>query len=668
MILNREVAMHKVQCGQSATAIMLDRRYYIMLINVSGPDGKDTWSGLLDNEADNFSDPKDLNSEEERPSSSLKPSLDLEEFKKRARVIIEEYFTTDDIMSTANELKDLGFPSYHHYFVKKLVSMAMDMHDREKEMSSVLLSTLYAEFIDPPQVYKGFCKLVESADDLSVDIPDAANVLAIFVARAIVDEILPPAFLTKQLETLPPESKGIELIKRASKSYLSAPRHTENLLRKWGGSKNITVNDVKIRINDLLMEYIVSGDKAEARRCIKDLNVHFFHHEIVKQALILAMERRSAEGLILDLLKVVHEEGAINASQISKGFNRLIDHVDDLSLDIPSARNLLQLLISKAASEGWLCASSLRSFGKQVEDDIATKNFKVNATSIIKEYFLTGDVLEVISSLETVKYFPAVAQPNAVFVKKLITSAMERKNREKEMASILLSSLRLPAEDVALGFRMLIESVEDAALDIPAIVEDLGMFLARAVVDEVLPPSSLDEVEVAACVIRESMGAKVLQLSRSALKARLSGERILRCWGSSGAGTMGSDINDVKDKIIKLLEEFDSGGDVREACRCIKELGMPFFHHEVVKKALVVIMEKKNDHLWGLLRECCSIGLITPDQMLKGFGRVADGFDDLVLDVPDVEEQFRMYVERAKREGWLNASSSAIAVDNGEVP
>lgn len=94
---------------------------------------------------------------------------------------------------------------------------------------------------------------------------------------------------------------------------------------------------------------------------------------------------------------------------------------------------------------------------------------------------------------------------------------------------------------------------------------------------------------------------------------------------------------------------------------------MPFFHHEVVKKALMAIMEKKNDHLWGLLRECCSIGLITLDQMSKGFGRVVDGFNDLVLDMPDVKEQFRKYEKRAKREGWLNASSSAIAVDNGEV-
>jgi len=63
---------------------------------------------------------------------------------------------------------------------------------------------------------------------------------------------------------------------------------------------------------------------------------------------------------------------------------------------------------------------------------------------------------------------------------------------------------------------------------------------------------------------------KVLNLSRSLLKARLSGERIFRCSGAGGCSKNGWDIDDVKDKISKLLAEYESGGDVREACRCIK--------------------------------------------------------------------------------------------------
>jgi hypothetical protein len=385
----------------------------------------------------------------------------------------------------------------------------------------------------------------------------------------------------------------------------------------------------------------------------------------------MAMERRQAEGRLLDLLKEAAEEGLINSSQVSKGFGRMIDYVDDLSLDIPNARGILQSLISKAASEGWVCASSLKSLSLEpekssVEDSVA-RVFKMKAQSIIQEYFLSGDILEVSSCLES-ENSSCSSELNAIFVKRLITLAMDRKNREKEMASVLLSSLCFPADDVVNGFVMLIESADDTALDNPIVVEDLAMFLARAVVDEVVSPQHLEEIG-SQCLATESIGSKVLKMAKSLLKARLSGERILRCWGGGGSSRPGWAVEDVKDKIGKLLEEFESGGGVREACRCMKELGMPFFNHEVVKKALVTIMENKNQRLWILLEECFGSGLITMNQMTKGFGRVAESLDDLALDVPDAQKQFAHYVERAKTAGWLDSSfcftKSGHVTENG---
>ncbi|KAJ6399162.1 hypothetical protein OIU77_019833 [Salix suchowensis] len=329
-----------------------------------GSGGKGTWGGLLDVDDSHSLDPNDPNfdsSEERYHTTVRKSTTDFLEFKKNATIIVEEYFATDDIVSTANELRELEMSGYHYYFVKKLVSMAMDRDDKEKEMAAVLLSALYADIIDPPQVYRGFCKLVESADDLIVDIPDTVDVLALFIARAVVDDMLPPAFLKKQMAALPEDSKGVDVIKRAEKGYLAAPHHAEIIERRWGGGMQKTVEDVKAKIDNLLREYVVSGDKKEACRCIKDLKVPFFHHEIVKRTLIMAMERKQAEGRLLDLLKEASEEGLINSSQTSKGFGRMIDSVDDLSLDIPNAGRILQSLISKAASEGWLCASSLKS-------------------------------------------------------------------------------------------------------------------------------------------------------------------------------------------------------------------------------------------------------------------------------------------------------------------
>ncbi|KAJ0692176.1 putative programmed cell death protein [Helianthus annuus] len=66
--------------------------------------------------------------------------------------------------------------NYPHYDSgERLVSMAMDRHDREKEMASVLLSTLYSDVISSTQIKQGFFMLLESADDLAVDIYDTVE-------------------------------------------------------------------------------------------------------------------------------------------------------------------------------------------------------------------------------------------------------------------------------------------------------------------------------------------------------------------------------------------------------------------------------------------------------------------------------------------------------------
>lgn len=111
--------------------------------------------------------------------------------------------------------------------------MAMDRHDKQKEMASVLLSALYADVISPPQIRDGFVLLLESADDLSVDILDAVDVLALFLARAVVDEILPQPSsqgLRKHCQNLLKVSRLFRLLKRV----ISQPHTMQNFWRGDG--------------------------------------------------------------------------------------------------------------------------------------------------------------------------------------------------------------------------------------------------------------------------------------------------------------------------------------------------------------------------------------------------------------------------------------------------
>ncbi|KAJ4756394.1 Programmed cell death protein 4 [Rhynchospora pubera] len=576
------------------------------------------------------------------------PSCD--DYRKNMATIISEYFSTGDVLLAASELVDLGVEEQHHYFVKKLVSMSMDRRDKEKEMASVLLSSLYNDTLTPSHIKLGFMNLLESVEDLSVDIPNAVDLLAIFIARAVVDDILPPVFLARARGSLSGNSKGMEALQVAEKSYLSVPHHAEVVAGKWGGSTHTGVEEVKKKISDLLSEFTEGGDVAEACRCVRELGLPFYHHEVVKRALTIAVEKPQTEALVLNFLEKSVQDCLISTSQIAKGFSRISENLDDLTLDVPSAKTTFEHLLQKAITAGWienLNPNSISSDESSKEEKITLKRYKEECVKIIKEYFLSDDVPELIRSLEELR----APLFNPIFLKRLITIAMDRKDREKEMASALLSSLSMElfsSEDVVKGFVMLLRSVEDTALDILDAPKQLALFLARAVVDEVLVPLNLDEISKK--LRPNSVGSETAHMARVLLSARHAGERILRCWG----GGTGWQVEDAKDKVAKLLEEYAAGGESREACRCIRDIARPFFNHEVVKKALVMAMEKKIDSLMlDLLEECFDQGLITINQMSKGFSRVREALEDLSLDVPNAAEKYGEYLEYALKHNWV---------------
>lgn len=47
-------------------------------------------------------------------------------------------------MTACTGMQDISQPQLHHWFVKKAVTMAMDRHDKEREMICSLLSSLYS--------------------------------------------------------------------------------------------------------------------------------------------------------------------------------------------------------------------------------------------------------------------------------------------------------------------------------------------------------------------------------------------------------------------------------------------------------------------------------------------------------------------------------------------
>ena len=73
---------------------------------------------------------------------------------------------------------------------------------------------------------------------------------------------------------------------------------------------------------------------------------------------------------------------------MSKGFGRLADTIDDLSLDIINAKDMFESLILKATTEGWHSPASFRSIPSQLDKLVEQDNariFKEREITIIQE-------------------------------------------------------------------------------------------------------------------------------------------------------------------------------------------------------------------------------------------------------------------------------------------
>jgi hypothetical protein len=150
-----------------------------------------------------------------------------------------------------------------------------------------------------------------------------------------------------------------------------------------------------------------------------------------------------------------------------------------------------------------------------------------------------------------------------------------------------------------------------------------------------------------------SQGVAIMQQAeKSYLLALHHVEVVKHKWGRSTHTT----VAEVQAKIVALLKEYVESGDKAEACHCKHAI----FHHEVVKKALVLVMEENvaEAKIWALLQETADEGLITSSQMAKDFTRLSDSIHDLALDIPDANKMLKVFTTRAVDDDWMSAPFS----------
>jgi len=195
------------------------------------------------------------------------PMLTLSEFKIRVSDAVREYFDSSDADEVVRCIHEMKCNEYHPEVVKRAISLGLDEGPRERELVSRLLACLHPVPLTDEEMGMGFEVLLDSIDDLVIDIPDAKvsssrrvltgspishtscaqSMVGCFLARAVVDEVLAPAFLSDRNNSHP----GDCVVEKAV-SLLSREHCTARLEKVWGPGDGRPVAELKDAIDQLL--------------------------------------------------------------------------------------------------------------------------------------------------------------------------------------------------------------------------------------------------------------------------------------------------------------------------------------------------------------------------------------------------------------------------------
>eukprot|EP00123_Amoebidium_parasiticum_P015346 comp22917_c1_seq2/m.36271 comp22917_c1_seq2/g.36271 ORF comp22917_c1_seq2/g.36271 comp22917_c1_seq2/m.36271 type:complete len:416 (-) comp22917_c1_seq2:394-1641(-) len=292
----------------------------------------------------------------------IEPEHPPPELRKPLELLYGEYFDNGDSEEfLENMIEKDSSEAMRIAAVVVGVEMALERKDSERELVSRLLvdaGTRHA--ISEPMMVRGFDTLLASAGDLVLDNPEAPQLLAYFIGRAIADDVLHPSFVSSRLDMSNDDAREVV---RTAHTLINMRHGLARLDSVWkGGACRRSITALVEQMAGMLREYVASGDIKEAERQIRAWHVPHFHHEIVFDAVGMALEFGNMSGKeakvasLMRLLETFSGTNLISDEQMQLGFDRVLKGLNDLAVDIPTAKRDIVYLVQQGVSAGYLPA------------------------------------------------------------------------------------------------------------------------------------------------------------------------------------------------------------------------------------------------------------------------------------------------------------------------
>lgn len=301
-------------------------------------------------------DVKDPNYDEDPESCVYETTvlpLDENAFEKSVTPIVQEYFEHGDTNEVAEMLKDLNLGEMKSGLPALAVSLALEGKASHREMTSKLLHDLCGTLLSAEDLTASFDKLLQELPELVLDTPRAPQLVGQFIARAVGDGILRRSYMESYKGTVDCDHARAAL-NRAT-ILLAMSRGGRRIDSVWGtGGGQQPVKNLVKEIDMLLKEFVLSGDVSEAERCLQELEVPHFHHELVYEGVLMVLEASgdTTYKMMLQLLESLWKSGIITLDQMKRGYDRIYHEIPDINLDVPHAYSVLERFVEDCFKAG----------------------------------------------------------------------------------------------------------------------------------------------------------------------------------------------------------------------------------------------------------------------------------------------------------------------------
>lgn len=99
----------------------------------------------------------------------------------------------------------------------------------------------------------------------------------------------------------------------------------------------LTLSEFKLQLTECIHEYYDSADADEVIRTLEELGCQEYHSEIVKKAVSLALDKSSRSRELTSRLLTCLHPTPMSMLDMTKGFEKLLDSMEDLQTDVPDA-------------------------------------------------------------------------------------------------------------------------------------------------------------------------------------------------------------------------------------------------------------------------------------------------------------------------------------------